>query len=63
MAWKWFWNTEIKYYDGEINRDTDFKEDDVVNIGQYLANGKQFVRVRASFEYEDIATGVIMYNN
>lgn len=37
--------------------DTDFKEDDVVNIGEYLANGNQFVRVRASFEYEDIVTG------
>ena len=37
--------------------DTDFKEDDVVNIGGYLANGKQFMRVRASFEYEDITTG------
>ena len=27
MAWKWFWNTETKYYDGEINRDTDWGGD------------------------------------
>ena len=36
---------------------TDFKEDDVLNIGGYLKDGRQLVRVRASFEYEDIATG------
>ena len=27
MAWKWFWNTETKYYDGEITRDTDWGGD------------------------------------
>ena len=28
MAWKWFWNTETKYYDGEITRDTDWGGDE-----------------------------------
>ena len=36
---------------------TDFNKDDVLNIGGYLKDGRQLVRVRASFEYEDIATG------
>ena len=27
MAWKWFWNTETKYYDGEITRETDWGGD------------------------------------
>lgn len=27
MAWKWFWNTETQYYDGEITRDTDWGGD------------------------------------
>ena len=27
MAWKWFWNTETKYYDGQITRDTDWGGD------------------------------------
>jgi hypothetical protein len=28
MAWKWFWNTETKYYDEEITRDTDWGGDE-----------------------------------
>lgn len=24
MAWKWLWNGETNYYDGEITRDTDW---------------------------------------
>ena len=28
MAWKWFWNTETKYYDKEITRDTDWGGDE-----------------------------------
>lgn len=27
MAWKWLWNTETQYYDGEITRDTDWGGD------------------------------------
>lgn len=27
MSWKWFWNTETKYYDGQITRDTDWGGD------------------------------------
>ena len=27
MAWKWFWNTETKYYDEAITRDTDWGGD------------------------------------
>lgn len=28
MAWKWFWNTETKYYDEAITRDTDWGGDE-----------------------------------
>lgn len=28
MAWKWFWNTDTKYYDEEITRDTDWGGDE-----------------------------------
>lgn len=38
---------------------TDDKVYENVNIGSYLAQGKQLVRVRASFKYEDEATGDI----
>lgn len=39
MAWKWFWNTETKYYDEEITRDTDWGGDESTN-NQPVSGGR-----------------------
>ena len=39
------------------NTDESFYEDDKVDLGGYLSDGKKNLRVRASYGYEDIATG------
>jgi len=39
MAWKWFWNTETKYYDKEITRDTDWGGDESTE-GQPVSGGR-----------------------
>lgn len=39
MAWKWFWNTETKYYDEEITRETDWGGDESTN-NQPVSGGR-----------------------